>query len=713
MLLCRQICRFSQRRAAHAAAFGLKSARLLPRFARHFRRGGHFAAAAKRLAALVLSAMLILSAGAAELASSMEESALQEAAAREMDALRRLAGPDAVAGATKRSLGSKLRQSDPRPVVRIAVINNFGPGQRRDFIDATLDALRRAIPDRRIDVTEVPLLAAQADPMPLLEDYQFVSAPAEFFAISAPPEAFSRIATKAAIPASLGRAQVDSSGTAVVVRADRRDLTDLADLQGASIAATMPNSLSGWLALEGEIHDAGFDERNFFGDKVFMQYGLPDALVAVLEGTVDAAALPACALEDAERTGLIEPGSLRVIHAKPRNALGCARSTPLYPESAFAATRSASEELIRSAASALLSMPPQFSAQWLIGGSHADVMALAEKLRLGPYAEKHSFADFFAENKWLFIGALLFVMLLLSNELRLRRQLRRKSAALSKALFEKEAAEEETRRAREQLSALENRGMVSHLSSMVAHELKQPLAAIAAQCATLKMRMNDALNDDDESADAMLGIEESARRISGIVDRVRGYAREQRAPEKRCDLRTIVAHAIDAFLHESTAGMPIDYACRLDEAPVWGVELELELLVLNLLRNASAAAAKLAAASIVDASLSAAPDGSRAALLRIVNASEPISDEVLKRMNDGVPGFASASGGLGIGLSIVHLIADRHAISLRFSRVAPDGGIAAEALIPLLPATGEAVSEDSKSNFQIADAGATPEGSFP
>lgn len=634
---------------------------------------------------ILLSALLPPPAAAAE-ADAAVRTAVRGEVAREIAALQRLAGPDAVAGATKRSLVGKLRQSDPRPVLRLAVVNSFGPGQRRDFVDASIAALRRALPESRIDVTEFPLLAAQADPKPLLSDYQFVIAPAEFFAISAPPEAFSRLATKGSLPASLAPALVDSAGTALVVRADRGDLASLSDLKGASIAATMPNSLPGWLALLGEVHDAGYDERMFFGETVFMQYALPDVLVAVLAGKVDAAALPACTLEAAEETGLIAPGSLRVVHAKPRDALGCALSTPLYPESAFAASQSADEKTARAAAAALLSMPPQIGAQWLLGGSHADVMALAEKLELGPFAERHTLWDFLAANKWLFAGAALVILLLVTNELRLQRLVRRKSADLEHAILAKENAEEAARGARERLSTLENRGMVSHLSSMVAHELKQPLAAIAAQCATLKMRMNDALNDDDESADAMLGIEAAAQRISGIVDRVRSYARDKRAPERRCDMKAVVERAINAFLYETPNGMPVDYECMIAEAPVWGVELELELLVLNLIRNASAAAAQLCASSIVEASLSPAADGSRAAVLKIANDSKPVPDDVLERMNDGVPGFASATGGLGIGLSIVHLIADRHAIELRFERrsAAEGGGIEALAIIPLM-----------------------------
>lgn len=76
--------------------------------------------------------------------------------------------------------------------------------------------------------------------------------------------------------------------------------------------------------------------------------------------------------------------------------------------------------------------------------------------------------------------------------------------------------------------------------------------------------------------------------------------------------------------------------------------------------------------------------------MRIANDGPTISDVAFRRISDGTPGFASATGGLGMGLSIVHLIADRHAIELRFRRRKP-GGLVVEARVPVLaPASSTA-----------------------
>lgn len=86
-------------------------------------------------------------------------------------------------------------------------------------------------------------------------------------------------------------------GSLVVTRADRTDINTLEDLAGRHIAADTPTSLTGWLALQGEIARAGHDPEKFFGRTTFLSFAYPGVLSAVLHGSADAAVLPTCLLE--------------------------------------------------------------------------------------------------------------------------------------------------------------------------------------------------------------------------------------------------------------------------------------------------------------------------------------------------------------------------------------------------------------------------------
>ena len=72
-------------------------------------------------------------------------------------------------------------------------------------------------------------------------------------------------------------------GSLVVTRADRTDINTLEDLAGRHIAADTPTSLTGWLALQGEIARAGHDPEKFFGRTTFLSFAYPGVLSAVLD----------------------------------------------------------------------------------------------------------------------------------------------------------------------------------------------------------------------------------------------------------------------------------------------------------------------------------------------------------------------------------------------------------------------------------------------
>ena len=58
-------------------------------------------------------------------------------------------------------------------------------------------------------------------------------------------------------------------GSTFVVRAERNDIQSIKDLRGKNCAASLPDSLGGWLAALGEIKEHGFDPDNFFKTKNF------------------------------------------------------------------------------------------------------------------------------------------------------------------------------------------------------------------------------------------------------------------------------------------------------------------------------------------------------------------------------------------------------------------------------------------------------------
>ena len=90
------------------------------------------------------------------------------------------------------------------------------------------------------------------------------------------------------------------------------------------------------------------------------------------------------------------------------------------------------------------------------------------------------------------------MVLFLLNELRVHVLVRRRTKELSDALMERDANAQSIRELQKQLGEVERVGAVSQLSSMIAHELKQPVASIINFSAALSVRLGGLLKAHPE-----------------------------------------------------------------------------------------------------------------------------------------------------------------------------------------------------------------------
>lgn len=484
---------------------------------------------------------------------------------------------------------------------------------------------------------------------------------------------------------------VASIGAALVVRSDRTDLRTLEDLRGKKAAATLPHSVDGYPAVRLMLREKGFSDEKFFSSVNFLTFTVPDVLSAVLSGDADVSILPACALERAQEEGLVESGLLRVVGLPPDGALACSRSTDLYPDITAGILPWTPNELTSDFLSALLESGRADGYEWVATSDLRSVSNLYQELHLGRWAvlDDASLSGLWKRYGRYAIFVLLLVLFLVANEYRLKRLVEHRTAALTKTLREKELLARKEEAARERLASLERMGAISQLCAMIAHELKQPMGAVLNFLAVLKMRSGEALRDDPVAERAMEGAQNEARRMAEIVDRVRGYAKRQRRTPEPVDL----GRTIDEALSHLKPG-PKTSVCR-EVAPnvfVAGDPLELELLVLNLVKNAVQA---LDAAEGGTVTVTLARTDEFGAQLRVTDDGPTLSDEIfakLLKVSESVK-----EGGLGLGLAIVRNIVDEHGATLSIERL-PERGLAVTVRFDTLNPNDPANNEPAGSN---------------
>lgn len=474
-----------------------------------------------------------------------------------------------------------------------------------------------------------------------------------------------------------------TDGAAIVVRGDRADLTDIASLRGKRLAANRPFTFTGFLVPMGAVAEVDDEPEKFFSAIDFKGEGSTMLAIArdVVEGRADVGFLRLCMLETLEDRGLIPKGVLRVVDPKNEAGEPCRRSTDLYPGWTVSTTPKATPALSRNVTVALLSQPAVGAGlRWAIATDYQRVDNLYRKLRMGPYEHLRDWTvERFIVSYWPWLVALLAAVSLLAAWASIE------SGLLKKALKRQRELEGQAREARNRMDVLQKTRSLGELSSAVAHELRQPLASIVCTAKGLMLFADRGDLAADRAKRALETIGAEAMRASAVVEKVRSYAKMPAGVRETVDLAQCVNRAETNI---RTAGLDAAGAVHFQTEPctVLGDALELELVVVNLVRNALEAAAGVADKRVdvrvkkMDTSV----------LLEVTDNGPAVSDEVFANL--GRPFKTSKSQGLGLGLSIVRSIVEKHGGSIRFARPAA-GGLCVRIYLPM--ETGQEQGEPS------------------
>lgn len=597
------------------------------------------------------------------------------------------------AGSAKLPDAVPARNSNPNDIV-FAYENTGTPVTHMLHVDELTLLLQKAFPDRRVVVRGIASGVFE-------ETIQAQKIP---FIISSAGTAVTLMMHADTVPLSIREVtetDLVPSGGLLVVQPEFKG-SDLSALKNARLALQADASFGLLQWLEGRIFDEHLDPENFFREVIRTENAVPDVLDAVLSGRADAGLLPVCTLERLTREGLLDSEALRPFAVRPQSGV-CKASTPSYPFWVMSYSLHADAKDVRQAAAAVFSTPQTGESHWGARVDLSEVQTLMRNLYYGPYSylKLQSFSGVVTRYKDVFIGFTLVVLLLILHVIRTNFLVRRRTQELEDALQEKRRLEVEAKLSRERLTSIERRGMLSQMSSMFAHELKQPLTSVryAVEGIKLWMRQLESLGLDTHLPEkALASASEETQRITAIVERVRGYAKAHMRALEPVDWTKIVRSAVTIVRRHDSQCAPIrilngEYLKNSPQddvcAKVLGEPLELELLVINLVRNASQAVY-----GEPDALVTVALEKRRGGkyVLSVADNGPALDDETFARL--AANGDSIKTDGLGIGLSICRGIADRHGAELHFRRLR-GRGICAEAVMDVLSDDSE-VLEDSK-----------------
>jgi two-component system sensor kinase FixL len=208
--------------------------------------------------------------------------------------------------------------------------------------------------------------------------------------------------------------------------------------------------------------------------------------------------------------------------------------------------------------------------------------------------------------------------------------------------------------------------MLGEMAATVAHEVNQPLTAIAANAHAARRWLARAEPDIAEAQASLDGIVQASLRAGQVIQRIRALARRADLEHVAVDVNALVTETLELLQREcDRAAFALHVDLAPDLPPVVGNRVELQQVLINLVMNAFQAAGSAGARRLdVTSSLE---DGRVRVTVRDYGAGIAASD--CARLF--TPFFSTKEEGMGLGLSICRSIISQHAGQIHAYNAAP------------------------------------------
>jgi C4-dicarboxylate-specific signal transduction histidine kinase len=222
--------------------------------------------------------------------------------------------------------------------------------------------------------------------------------------------------------------------------------------------------------------------------------------------------------------------------------------------------------------------------------------------------------------------------------------------------------------------------MLGELATSIAHEVKQPLAAIVTNAETSLRWLAREEPNLAKARDLITRVAASARRANDIIQRVRNMAVKQEPERLILDLAEVIDEALHFVRHDLDArSITLSRADAGELPPVVGDRVQLQQVVVNLLINSIQAIAQADPQErrIV---LEIDADAAEVVTLSIHDSGPGVAEANLDRVFDGF--FTTKDTGMGIGLAICQSIIGEHGGKIAVANH-PAGGAVFRVILPV------------------------------
>ncbi|WP_051710655.1 PAS domain-containing sensor histidine kinase [Andreprevotia chitinilytica] len=198
---------------------------------------------------------------------------------------------------------------------------------------------------------------------------------------------------------------------------------------------------------------------------------------------------------------------------------------------------------------------------------------------------------------------------------------------------------------------------MGEMASSLAHELNQPLGAIASYASGCRNILASPTPNTSQLSQAIEKMGEQAKRAGQIIRGIREFVQRRAPHRKRCEINALLDTVLNLLGHEVTRrGVEVSFREDDDLPALYADPVMLEQVIFNLIKNALEAMEDTPPARRMLA-IDLARDGN---LLRVTIADRGagIAPEQLEQLFK--PFFTTKDAGMGMGLNICRSIIEHH-----------------------------------------------------
>lgn len=225
------------------------------------------------------------------------------------------------------------------------------------------------------------------------------------------------------------------------------------------------------------------------------------------------------------------------------------------------------------------------------------------------------------------------------------------------------------------------------MATTLAHELNQPLSAIANYIAGAKQFVARESFDQGRALAALEGIGEASQRATDIIRNLRELIRRRNPVRTRFGLKDAISECIR--LIRATARPGIEFVESIpDDMMMAGDRVQIQQVIINLVRNACEAMTDTPEPRV---SLHVRDEGD-SVVICVSDNGHGVPPEVASNIFRWTE--SSKEGGLGLGLSISHTIAEAHRGRIWLEETGSDGSVFCFSMPKVAPLQAKPASPD-------------------